>query len=338
MKLPDRLFWCNQRVFVTGAQGFKGMWLCRWLDHMGALVETTRGIRLNDRESLTYLLDAFQPEIVIHMAAVTTVQEAFVDPVRTIETNVTGTLILLDILKGIRSVKAVLNVTTDKVYHIEGVDRGYIESDSLGGLETYAVSKACSELVSIVYQKTYKLPLATARAGNVLGGGDWKETRIIPNYFQAYKDGLTLDVNVDAIRPWQYVLDCLCGYLLLCEKLYDNVSYSGPWNFASNEYESRSVQWIVDEMNLYFSPQVPYRLVDARGYYETKNLRLCSDKARKALQWEPLYDMKETIRRTAKWYLDSGDTAIPLSRLYDREILDYIQEEDGYLDGGGVLT
>jgi CDP-glucose 4,6-dehydratase len=286
---------------------------------MGSIIHTNEHVDLCDKDLLTEYIEGFQPEIVIHLAAITTVQEAFEDPTEAYRTNVIGTLTLFEILKGVRSVKAILDVTTDKVYHIEGIDRGYVETDTLGGLENYAVSKACAELIATVYQKTYKLPLATARAGNVIGGGDWKESRIIPNYYNAYNNKNILDVNVNAVRPWQYVLDCLCGYLLLCEKLYDNTSYVGSWNFASNEYESRSVQWIVDELNKHFDPKVEYRLIDARGYYETKNLRLCSDKAHKVLGWEPKYNMEETVARTAEWYL-----SIAKDNCYDCEIEDYI--------------
>ncbi len=325
MRLPDSNFWKNKKVFLTGATGFKGTWLSLWLNKMGAFVSSNEEIRLSDREGLTALLEGHQPDVVIHMAAITTVQEAFIDPVKTIETNAVGTLILLNVLKGIRNVKAILNVTTDKVYHIEGIDRGYVENDTLGGLEIYAVSKVCSEHISTVYRKIYGLPLATARAGNVIGGGDWKKTRIIPNYYNAFLNNQILDVNIDAVRPWQYVLDCLCGYLLLCERLYDNTSYMGSWNFASNEYESRSVQWIVDEMNKYFNPKVSYRLVDARGYYETKNLKLCSDKSHKVLQWEPKYDMKETIRRTAQWYLNYNN-GFEIADLHNKEIDDYMEK------------
>lgn len=302
MKLPNPEFWKNKRVYVTGSEGFKGKWLVKWLYMMGAIIETNQTVDICEGFTIKSQLDAFQPEIVIHLAAVSTIQEALINPVRAITVNVEGTTNLLELLKGVYSVKAILNVTTDKVYHVEGIDRGYTEQDALGGLEPYAVSKACSEAVSTMYQKTYKLPLATARAGNVIGGNDWKETRIVPTYFRAWKEGKVLDVNVNAIRPWQYVLDALCGYLLLCEKLYDNTSYVGAWNFASNEFESRSVQWLVDEMNLYFSPKVKYRLIDDRGYYETKILKLNSEKARKVLGWEPRYSMADMIRYTCAWY------------------------------------
>jgi CDP-glucose 4,6-dehydratase len=323
MRLPNPDFWQNKKVFLTGERGFKGQWLSRWLKKIGSIVYVMGDANLLDRKELTSLLEGYQPEIVMHLAAVTTVQEAFSDPIKAITTNAVGTAILLEVLKGIRSVKAILNVTTDKVYHTEGIDRGYVESDSLGGLELYAVSKVCSEYISTVYQKTYRLPLVTARAGNMIGGGDWKETRIIPNFFNAWAGRKQMDVNVNAVRPWQYVLDGLCGYLLLCEELYDNVSYVGAWNFASNEFESRSVQWIVDELNTHVNPQVDYRLVDARGYYETKNLKLCSDKARKVLGWEPKYNMKETVRRTAKWYTSFLEGISP-DLLYGNELDDYI--------------
>jgi CDP-glucose 4,6-dehydratase len=302
ISMPNPEFWKNKKVYVTGADGFKGRWLVKWLSRMGAITSSNGDVDICDESSIRTQLEAFQPEIVIHMAAVSTIQEAVEDPIETIRTNVVGTITLLEILRTIKSVKAILNVVTDKVYHISGMDRGYVETDPLGGLETYAISKVCSEYVSIVYQKTHKLPLATARGGNVIGGGDWKATRIVPNYMAAMIEGRSLDVNADAIRPWQYVLDALCGYLLLCERLYDNKSYVGAWNFASNEYESRSVQWLVDELNKYFTPPVKYRLIDDRGYYETKSLKICSDKAHNVLGWKPRYSMTEMIKHTAEWY------------------------------------
>jgi CDP-glucose 4,6-dehydratase len=325
MKLPNIDFWKEKRVYITGAKGFKGRWMTLWLSRMGAIVSSNGDVDICSESRIREQLELFQPEIVIHMAAVSTVKEALDDPMEAIRTNALGTISLLEILRDIPGIKAILNVTTDKVYHIEGVDRGYIESDALGGLETYAISKVCSEHISTVYQKTYGLPLATARAGNVLGGGDWKRSRIIPNFYYAYNEDTILDVNINAVRPWQYVLDALCGYLLLCEKLYDNNAYVGAWNFASNEFESRTVQWIVDEMNRWFSPKLEYHCIDDRGFYETKNLKLCSDKARKALNWEPMYDMKETVRRTAAWYLRymQGE---------DEEVL-YLYEIDKYMEG-----
>ena len=169
MKLPDPQFWKDNRVLVTGGHGFKGTWLVKWLTKMGSAVLCT-GSDLCDKYGLSLSIKDFQPEIVIHLAAISTVQEAFKNPTLAIQTNVVGTTTLLECLKGVKNLRAILNVTTDKVYHVEGIDRGYVENDALGGLEMYAISKACSELVSDVYQKTYKLPLATARAGNVLGG------------------------------------------------------------------------------------------------------------------------------------------------------------------------
>jgi len=325
LKLPSRAFWDGKRVFITGSKGFKGRWLVQWLDKLGSIIETNETIDICDRNAIEEKIQQFKPEIVILLAAVSTVQEAFLDPVKAIETNAVGTVTLLDIMKNMKGIKAILNVTTDKVYHMEGVDRGYSELDTLGGLETYAVSKVCSEYISKVYQKTYKMPIVTARAGNVIGGGDFKRSRIIPNFYYAYVEKTVLDVNADAIRPWQYVLDCLCGYLLLCEKLYNNKAYVGAWNFASNEYESRSVAWIVDEMNKYFSPIVDSHCIMDRGFFETKHLTLCSDKARNILQWEPMYDMEEMIRRTANWYR-SFIIGQPLEYLHDQEIDEYMGE------------
>jgi CDP-glucose 4,6-dehydratase len=327
MKLPNPAFWKDKKVVLTGADGFKGKWLHSWLTELGAIVFPSGATDIRDKEKMERFIAGIHPDIAIHMAAISTVQEAFENPIDALDINAVGTITFLEAVKSCRNTRAILNVTTDKVYHVDGINRGYTELDNLGGLEAYAVSKVCSEHISTMYQRTYKLPLATARAGNVIGGGDVKVTRIIPNYYNAWKSGNVLDVNIDAIRPWQYVLDCLCGYLLLCEKLYDNVSYAGSWNFASNEYESRTVQWLVDEMNKYFTPPVQYRLIDDRGYYETKHLKLCSDKAHKALQWEPRYDMAETIRRTANWYLNREQSKAQKTdhHLYLAEIREYME-------------
>lgn len=324
VQLPNVKFWEGKRVFVTGANGFKGRWLVQWLDTMGALVETNDSMDICDKDAISAVLDRFQPEIAILLAAVSTVQEAFVNPERTIMTNAVGTITLLEVLKKIPSMKAILNITTDKVYHVEGINRGYSETDSLGGLEVYAISKVCAEQISYVYQNTYNLPLATARAGNVIGGGDWKRSRLIPNYYFAQVDHTDLRVNNNAIRPWQYVLDCLCGYLLLCEKLYFNDAYKGAWNFASDEYESKSVRWVVDEMNKHFDSAVSYTLVEDRGYYETKVLKINSDKAMKVLKWIPKYSIEEAVDRTAWWYREFM-RGQPMEYLHECEINAYME-------------
>ena len=319
MRLPNPEFWEGKRVFVTGARGFKGKWLVIWLEKMGAIIETNDTFDIRDTQSMHMLFEKFAPEIVIHMAAISTVQQAFENPILAVDVNTLGTLSVLEALRDIKSVKAILNVTTDKVYHMEGIDRGYTENDPLGGLEIYAASKVCSEILSQVYTKTFNFPLVTARAGNVIGGGDWKKSRLIPNYYFASIEGNTLDVNNNAVRPWQYVLDCLCGYLLLCERLYANNAYKGSWNFASDEFESRSVQWVVDEMNNYFLNPVKYNLIEDRGYYETKVLKINSEKAQKVLKWEPKYTIEEAVARTAYWYMEYM-RGQPLEYLHEQEI------------------
>jgi len=317
MKYPDREFWKVKKVFITGATGFKGSWLKCWMIKLGANVKTNSNLDICDKETVLDMLYSFKPEIVFHLAAKSTVQEAFSDPIETIRSNTLGTITILEVLKKLNCAKAIINVTTDKVYYTQDIERGYTEGDTLGGNEIYSISKVCSEYISRVYRWTYKLPVASVRAGNVIGGGDFKESRLIPNYYNAYLSGEKLSIIKDAVRPWQYVLDALCGYILLAEKLYENSSYVGAWNFSSNEYEAKTVQWIVDEMNRYFTPKVEYEFVNDRGYYETKLLRLSSKKAITALNWEPIYSMEEMIKDTATWYFGYfGNSALSLMNTF----------------------
>lgn len=322
MITPDRNFWKYKKVLVTGGEGFKGKWLVEWLRELGAIVIAPT----EDICNYMFYRDLViwnNIDIVFHLAAVSTVHEAFLNPVKAISTNAVGTTVLLDVLKSVGYIKAIINVTTDKVYQIKDIERGYTEQEALGGQEIYSVSKVCSELISKVYAKTFGMPIATARAGNVIGGGDFTESRIIPNYIKAKSSKATLKITEGAIRPWQYVLDALCGYLLLAERLYNNTAYMGGWNFASNEFESQTVQWLVDEMNKYFEYGVSYTLVPSQGFLETQVLKMNSEKAKKALGWFPKYTMEEMVKRTAWWYnrYAKGDNP---ADLYSKEISEYM--------------
>jgi CDP-glucose 4,6-dehydratase len=298
---PDSLFWDGKKVLITGASGFKGSWLGIWLYKLGANIIPC-DLNVCDYGTLFYYINEYKPEIVFHLAAVSTIQEAMSEPGKAIAVNAAGTCNLLDALDKVGCAKAIINVTTDKVYYPIQFDCGYTEKDIIGGMDIYSISKVCSEYISRVYRWTYKMPVATARAGNVIGGGDFKSTRLVPAYYNAWKNGTKMEVVKDAIRPWQYVLDALCGYIILAEKLYENSTYVGAWNFASNEYDLRTAQWIIDELNKYFDPKVEYDLIDNRDYYETKQLMISSKKSRDALGWEPRYKMEDMIESTALWY------------------------------------
>ena len=274
-------FWKNKKVFITGNTGFKGSWLCLLLEYFDSsvigysleppttpslfnLANVEDGIKYvnGDVRQLTQLEEAlnyYKPEIVIHMTAQSLVIDSYKYPIKTYETNVLGVANLLEAIKSVDSIKVVLVVTSDKCYKNREMSSGYSENDSLGGYDPYSSSKACAELVTSSYRNSYFNPdkffehgvaVASARSGNVIGGGDFSPYRIIPDIINSITRGETVLLrNPDATRPWQYVLDCLNGYLILCEKLYESgPGYSEAWNFGPKESEIKPVSWIVEEI------------------------------------------------------------------------------------------
>ena len=326
--------WKGKKVFLTGHTGFKGAWLSIWLDSLGAkvtgyalkpptkpslfeLARMDRRIKSNigdvrDAAKLKRALIAAKPEIVIHMGAQPLVRESYRAPAETYETNVMGTVNLLEAVRACGSVKAVVNVTTDKCYENKEHLRGYKEGEPLGGYDPYSSSKACSELVTSAYRNSFFNPadykkhgvaLASARAGNVIGGGDWAADRLIPDIIRAALRGEKVLIrNPYSIRPWQHVLEPLAGYLRLAELLYTRgPRYAGAWNFGPDSGDAKDVEWIVKRM---FSawPEAPGYLIDkGRHPHEANFLKLDSSKARRELGWKPRWHIGAAIDKIVAW-------------------------------------
>lgn len=331
----DKSFWKGKKIFITGHTGFKGSWLCLWLHSSGAnitgyslppptvpslydlcridelLYSITEDIR--DGGKLKQALVSVQPEIVIHLAAQPIVRESYRNPAETFGINIMGTVNLLEAVRACPTVRAVVNVTSDKCYENREYITAYRESDILGGYDPYSSSKACSEIVTSSYRNSFfnikeydihEVGLATARAGNVIGGGDWSCDRLIPDCIKALMANNEIIIrNPDAVRPWQHVLEPLSGYILLAQKLYENGPlYSQAWNFGPEEEDPRTVEWIVKKMCEKWSNSSVYRIVEEKHLHEANYLKLDCEKAKAALGWYPRWDEEKAIEKTIEWY------------------------------------
>jgi CDP-glucose 4,6-dehydratase len=329
--LVDSEFWRDRPVLVTGHTGFKGAWLTLWLRAMGARVagladgiptspslyelaragEGVAEVRadIRDFEAVRDAVARHEPEVVIHMAAQPFVRRSFADPRATYETNVMGTVNVLEAVRTAGSVRAVVNVTSDKAYDNRELGRPFREEDPKGGHDPYSSSKGCAELVADAYMRSFFAPhpdgprLASARAGNVIGGGDWGEDRLIPDIMRGALNGEPIRVrNPEAVRPWQHVLNPLSGYLRLAEQLHASPERAGGWNFGPPLDDTRPVRWIVGRLGELWPAPLRFDADDGPHPHEAHFLSLDSAKAREQLGWAPVWDLETALAKTVAWY------------------------------------
>ncbi|MDY6947831.1 MAG: CDP-glucose 4,6-dehydratase [Pseudomonadota bacterium] len=326
-------FWLDKRVLITGHTGFKGSWLALWLQRLGATVVgyalppsgthslflsasvgnamTSVFADIRDQAALQKLIDRFKPEVVFHLAAQPLVRKSYAEPRLTYEVNVLGTVHLLEAVRRSRSCRVVVNVTSDKCYENLEQGREFREIDPLGGHDPYSSSKGCAELVTAAYRRSFfttltdrRVGVATARAGNVIGGGDFSADRLIPDFITALRAHTPLQVrHPHAIRPWQHVLEPLAGYLMLAEKLWHEPGrYSCAWNFGPRKEDARSVQWIVTTLSELCGEPLGWRVDGAQQLHEAAHLTLDSSKARRELQWQPRWTLERALRAVVEWH------------------------------------
>lgn len=327
----DPVFWSGKRVFLTGHTGFKGSWTALLLSHMGALVkgysltpptnpalfEVARVGELmeskigdiRDLDSLCEVMTDFNPDIVIHMAAQPLVRRSFREPVETYSTNVMGTVHVLEAVRACPSVRAVLNVTSDKCYENREWEWGYREHEPMGGFDPYSNSKGCAELVTSAYRRSYFADpdgpqLASGRAGNVIGGGDWAHDRLIPDALRAFPEHQSVLIrNPQATRPWQHVLEPIGGYLVLLQALYERgAPFADGWNFGPRGADARPVSWILDCLVQHWGEGASWALDQGAQPHEARSLKLDISKAATHLGWHPTWQLDEVLSRIVQWH------------------------------------
>ncbi len=329
-------FWADKRVFLTGHTGFKGSWLSLWLQSLGAQVtgyalepsthpnlfevaSVEKGMRsiigdIRDLGSLSKAMKEANPDILIHMAAQPLVRYSYSNPVETYATNVMGTVHVLEAARENKNIKAILNVTSDKCYDNKEIDRGYREDEPMGGFDPYSNSKGCAELVSLAYRNSFfnidryqehGVAIATARAGNVIGGGDWALDRLIADFMRAIEVNKKVSIrNPYAIRPWQHVLEPLKGYLMLCQKLYENgPSFSESFNFGPDEKDAKNVEWIASQLVKAWGDDAAYEVMSSTSFlHEAHFLKLDCTKAHQKLGWQPKWDIRVALDKICTWH------------------------------------
>ncbi|HET6508909.1 MAG TPA: CDP-glucose 4,6-dehydratase [Baekduia sp.] len=336
--LPDPAFWSGRRVLVTGDTGFKGAWLALWLVELGARVSGLangvptepslweaagvgaliehHGGDVRDAARVAEVVEAAEPEVVFHLAAQPMVRRSYLEPAETYATNVMGTVHVLDAIRRAGSVRAGVVVTTDKVYDNREWPWGYREDEPLGGHDPYSSSKGAAELATAAYRSSFfsadgTAAIASARAGNVIGGGDWGEDRLVPDIYRAVAAGEAVRIrNPHAIRPWQHVLNPLSGYLVLAERIWADRALAKAYNFGPADDDVRPVGWLVEQL------AVHSEIDDGPHPHEAHWLKLDSSLARTTLGWSPAWGLAEGLRATADWYRAhrAGDDVLALTR------------------------
>ena len=328
----NQSFWKNKKILITGHTGFKGSWLTVWLKKLGAditgfsksvptnpsLFETVnieKDIKsvigdIQNYELLKETIRKCQPEIIFHMAAQSLVIKSYSNPIETFSTNVMGTVNLLYAVKETKKPKIVINITSDKCYENNESLEGYTEDDPMGGYDPYSSSKGCAELITKSFRKSFfnsdhenNIGLASVRAGNVIGGGDWAENRLIPDIIRAIKNKENVKIrNPKALRPWQHVLDPLNGYISLAEKLWDEqTKYSEGWNFGPEKNEVKPVSWIIEKFNELWKNKINL-VVGNNELHEANNLILNCQKAKSRLGWNSKINTETALKWTIEWY------------------------------------
>ena len=346
-------FYKNKIVLVTGATGFKGAWLCYWLTILGAKVfgvgynpnknknlfyslKLDKKIKLKlfdirDKKKLKKFIDSSRPQIIFHLAAQPLILDSYEKPYLTYTVNSMGTLNVLETVRETNSVRSLICITSDKCYESNYSTKGFKEDDKLGGKDPYSGSKASAEIMIKSYQESFfknkKCGLASGRAGNVIGGGDWSANRLIPDTVNSIIKGKTINIrNPNFNRPWQHVLEPLYGYLLLGEKLFKNPKiYSGPWNFGTKKNTVTNVVKIVKEIVKFWGKgKISFK--KNQKYYEQTNLQLNIEKSMKILKWQPKYTITKSVQVTADWYKKVLIEKLSVEKITEKQIKDYMHE------------
>jgi CDP-glucose 4,6-dehydratase len=351
-------FWQRKKVFLTGHTGFKGSWLSLWLQMLGAevvgyslsplttpslfeIANVTEGMtsvvgNILNLEYLTTAVTECQPEIVIHMAAQALVRKSYQSPVDTYNTNVMGTVHLLEAIRKVNSVRAVVIVTSDKCYENREWVWGYREEEPMGGYDPYSSSKGCAELVTTAYRNSFFHPdkysqhqvaIATSRAGNVIGGGDWAEDRLVPDILTSFIAGNPVTIrNPQATRPWQHVLEPLSGYLTLAEGLVtQGIPLVGGWNFGPNESDIQPVAWVVEKLIELWPQDASWQLAELAQPHEANSLKLDCSKAKVQLKWGPKLDLEMALAWVVDW-VKAWQTDEDIQAITKKQIEQYMQE------------
>ncbi len=328
-------FYKGKKVLITGHTGFKGSWLSLVLKQFGAYVygyaltpPSTPSLYveanidsiitsyigdIRDYSNLLRVLNEVKPEIVIHMAAQALVRESYLNPIETYSVNVMGTVNLFEAIRHCSSIKAVVNVTSDKCYENKEWAWGYRENEPMGGYDPYSCSKGCSELITSSFRKSFFNPtdydkhhllIASARVGNVIGGGDWATDRLIPDFIRSITLGENLKIrNPQAIRPWQHVLEPLCGYLMLAEKLYcGKDKFADSWNLGPEDLDAKNVEWVSSRICQLWNDNVSFKIEDKLNPHEANYLKLDCSKAKAILGWTPKWNIETTLEKVVEWY------------------------------------